>query len=474
LGYTILLIVCITPFTEMLDLRTLVIALTITFTLQAIIFLLMTVLNNWYRGMRLWAYGSFCLAMSFISIYLRSFGGLDAVLIIVSNLTSISAALLFYVGTKRLLNIPFKLFWPLLFLGVFTIIITYYTFFFEQLNVRTIVFSVTMALILLRISMILMVNRRKSYRSSAWVLSSFFIIFGIFFVFRAVYTVIHPIAENNIFGYNTIQVLTLLFSLFFGIICTQGIILLVNQKLQGELTEKTEKLESTNNEKDKFFSVLAHDLRGPLTAIMGMVDLMADKETKLGEKLMQEMASTMKESVHSTNILLDNLLDWASLQRGLKAIHQKNTTYGELMALEMPTLIVQAANKNITIIDDIPEITPLKADPILVQSVFRNLITNAIKFTPTNGTIRLTSYISDDGRLIFSIVDSGIGMDNQLLKHLFEFGPRSQRPGTDGESSNGMGLMICKEFVEKHGGRIWVESVVNKGSTFSFCLEPVE
>jgi signal transduction histidine kinase len=244
--------------------------------------------------------------------------------------------------------------------------------------------------------------------------------------------------------------------------------------LQGELTENTEKLESTNKEKDKFFSVLAHDLRGPLTAIMGMVDLMADKETKLGEKLMQEMASAMKVSVHSTNILLDNLLDWASLQRGLKAVHPKNTTYGELMALEMPTLIVQAANKNITIIDDIPEITPLKADPILVQSVFRNLITNAIKFTPTNGTIRLTSYISDDGRLIFSIVDSGIGMDNQLLKHIFEFGPRSQRPGTDGESSNGMGLMICKEFVEKHGGRIWVESVVNKGSTFSFCLEPVE
>lgn len=472
MGSSILLFVCTIPITKMLDLRTLVIALTITYTLQTIIFLLMTVINNLYRGMRLWAYGSFCLAISFISIYLRGFGSLDTVLILVSNILSVTAVLLFFFGTKRLLNLPLKRFWSLFFLGIFTILIMYYSFIFDQLNQRTILLSVTMALLLIRISGLLMVNHRKSYRSSAWMLSSFFMIVGVFFAFRAVHTVVHPIEGNNFFEYSSIQALTLLFSLCFGIICTQGVILLVNQKLQGELTEKTEKLESTNNEKDIFFSVLAHDLRGPLTTIMGMVDLMADKNSKLGEKLMQEMASAMMGSVHSTNILLDNLLDWANLQRGLKAIHQINTTYGELIAPEMPTLLVQAENKNITIIDDIPESTPLKADPILVQSVFRNLITNAIKFTPTNGTIRLISNISDDGRLVFSIVDSGIGMDNQLLKHLFEFGPRSQRPGTNGESSNGLGLMICKEFVEKHGGRIWVESVVNKGSTFSFCLEP--
>lgn len=458
----------------MLDIRTLVIALTITFTLQAILFMLMTLFINAYKGLRLWAWGCFCLALNFIFIYLRGIPAIMNWMILGSNVVSIAALLCFYYGTRKFLNLPIKPFFPIVLSVIYVLAIAYFTFVTDSLSIRIILFSSMMGFILLRNAQILIQFRQETFKSSAIILSTLFIIIGSLMLFRAIYTIYFPIESNDFFTDTIMQSITMLFSLCLGVIWTQGVILLVNQKLQGELTLKSEELETTNLEKDRFFSVLAHDLRGPMTTIIGMVDLMADKKSKLGEKLMQEMASAMKKSVHSTNILLDNLLDWASLQRGLKPIHHEQTTYGELMNAVMPTLLIQAESKNITIIDDIPSSTPITADTKMVQSVFRNLIANAIKFTPAKGIIRLLSGVSDRGNITFSIADNGIGMDKEMMENLFTLGPYNRRLGTVGESSTGLGLMICKEFVEKHGGQIWVESEAGCGSTFSFYLDPSE
>lgn len=139
----------------------------------------------------------------------------------------------------------------------------------------------------------------------------------------------------------------------------------------------------------------------------------------------------------------------------------------------MPVLQAQAEYKHITITDKIPAERPLNSDPKMTQSIFKNLVANAIKFTPTNGNILLQTN-TENGKTAFSISDNGIGMNEELLENLFNLGPKGRRSGTNGETSTGLGLMICKEFVEKHGGRIWVESEVGKGSTFSFCLEPAK
>jgi len=458
----------------MLDLRTLVIALTITFTLQAILFLLMTLFINAYKGMRLWAYGCFCLALNFIFIYLRGHDSYANWMILGSNMVAISALLCFYYGTKQFLKLPIKVFWPLILSASYVVTIAYFTFVTNLLNIRIILFSVMMGLILLRNAQILIQYSGRTFKSSAMMLATLFLLVGLLLLIRSMYTIFYPIASNDFFTNTLMQSITMLFSLCLGVVWTQGVILLVNQKLQGELTQKTEELETTNLEKDKFFSVLAHDLRGPLTTIMGMVDLLADEKSELGEKLMQEMAFAMKKSVHSTNILLDNLLDWASLQRGLKIAQYEQTTFGEMMAIVMPAILVQAKSKNITVIDDIPSTTPLTADTKMIQSILRNLLANAIKFTPANGTIRLFSGTSDNGCLIFSVEDNGIGMDQKMMENLFSLGSQNRRLGTGGENSTGLGLIICKEFVEKHNGKIWVESEVGKGSTFSFCLEPKE
>lgn len=455
----------------MLDSYTLVAALTITFAMQGILFLLMTFFINEYKGMRLWAFGCFGLALNFVSLYLRSIGYSEVASIMASNFLSIASTLCFYYGTKQVMDLPYNLKWGIYGTVAYMLLIAYYTFIHNQLNERVVVYSAMMAFILITNSSLLFRHHKSSYKVSALILAFLFLSIGSFFLVRSFYTIFFPVADNNFFANKGVLPLTLLVSLCLGILWTQGIILLINQKLQGDLIKKTKELEATNTEKDKFFSILAHDLRGPLTTIMGMVDLMADKKSDLGESLMQEMAEAMKKSVHSTNILMDNLLDWASLQRGLNNIQKVQTTYGELMVSVMPTLLIQAESKKITIDDDIPAETPMTADIKMVQSIFRNLISNALKFTPTKGHIQLISSISHDGRMVFSVKDSGIGMDKDVLENLFEVNPQSRRTGTEGEKSTGLGLMICKEFIDQHSGQIWVESEIGKGSTFSFCLE---
>lgn len=458
----------------MLDSYTLVIALAATFTLQAMLFLLMTFFMKPYHGMRYWAYGCLGLTLNLISLYLRSEGLNEAVSILASNFLSVTSLLFFYYGTKQIIGLVFHPKWGIVSAAVFMVIIAYFTFIEDRLNERIVVYSIMMSIILIMNSVLLIRNHQKAFRLSAIILSALFLIIGLFFLTRAIYSIFFPVPNNNFFTNAGIQPLTLLVSLCLGILWTEGIILMINQKLLGDLTTKTQELESTNAEKDKFFSILAHDLRGPLSSIMGMVELMADKKSDLSLELYQDMAAAMKRSVNSTNILVDNLLDWASLQRGLNEIQKVQTTYGELMLSVLPTLLIQAETKKITIEDDIPAATPLTADIKMVQSIFRNLIANAIKFTPTNGTIQLISSVDEYGRLIFTVRDSGIGMGQDIQENLFQINPHGRRTGTDGEKSTGLGLMICKEFVEKHGGEILVESQEGKGSTFSFCLEPIQ
>lgn len=458
----------------MLDFFTLTVSLTLAFSLQAILFLFMTFFIKAYKGMRFWAYGCFGLALNFIAIYFRTIGDYEYVTIFLSNFFTIVSMFAFYYGSKQLFALPYNIKFGIITTCLYMLIIAFFTFVIDHLNVRILLYSAVLASLLFLNGSILLRHHQPFFNFSAKIVASLFILVGLFFVIRFVFHLLYPANVNSFVSNEGIQTMTLLVCLSLGILWTESIILMFNQKLQGELSIKSEELEATNMEKDKFFTILAHDLRGPLTTIMGMVDLMADKKSDLDASVMQEMAEAMKKSIHSTNILMDNLLDWASLQRGLNEIQKVQTTYGELMESVMPLLVVQAEIKKIAIEDNIPAGTPLYADPKMIQSILRNLLANALKFTPVNGKVQLISSVNKDGSLVFSVKDNGIGMDVDIRNNLFQINPLSRRTGTEGEKSTGLGLMICKEFVEKHGGRIWVDSQPGQGSTFSFCLEPNE
>jgi signal transduction histidine kinase len=191
------------------------------------------------------------------------------------------------------------------------------------------------------------------------------------------------------------------------------------------------------------------------------------------------MIHQIKNASKDTYSLLDNLLQWASSQRGTMPYSPDEVTLYDLVLKITLNIKSQAEQKDISIRINIPLITRVFCDVDMISTVIRNLVSNAIKFTPRGGIVEIgkENYSSDDlkssdesNSITIYIKDSGIGMTQDTLSKLFRIESKVSHPGTNNEKGSGLGLILCKEFVEKHCGKIWVESAVGKGSTFYFTL----
>jgi signal transduction histidine kinase len=235
---------------------------------------------------------------------------------------------------------------------------------------------------------------------------------------------------------------------------------------QEEMQKRSEELEQLNEVKDKFFSIISHDLRSPINALAGLMDLL-DK----GAIAPHELPVAIKElrtRFNHTRSLMNNLLDWTVLQMDKMHLQAGHVPLKKIVD-ENIELLGSIQNKHVNMINRIPETAIGYADSNTINLVIRNLITNAIKFTNDGGEIVLASE-EKGNELVISVTDNGIGMTEDITKKLFDkVNPYSTR-GTANEKGTGLGLILCKEFVEKNGGRIWVESTVGKGSTFWFTL----
>jgi PAS domain S-box-containing protein len=245
-----------------------------------------------------------------------------------------------------------------------------------------------------------------------------------------------------------------------------------------ELSEAKEKLEQTNSEKDKFFSIIAHDLKSPFSGFLGLTKIMAEDIQNLTTDEMHEFALDMQSSANNLYKLLENLLEWARMKRGVIEFNPEMNNLKLIIKQILDIQLIVAKQKEIEFVNNIPDDLIVSADISMLNTVLRNLISNAIKFTRRGGKIEVGAKIikssddwqsSDDFTEIY-IKDNGIGMSDNMIKELFKIDSRVSRPGTENESSTGLGLILCKEFIEKHSGRIWVESEVGKGSEFHFTL----
>jgi len=246
---------------------------------------------------------------------------------------------------------------------------------------------------------------------------------------------------------------------------------LKNQKLLLEklVTIKTSELNESNASKDKFFSIIAHDLKNPFNAIIGLSGLM-DEEIKSGDHAETEKyAELINTSAVQTLKLLENLLEWANSQRGKIAFSPAQINLRELIDEEFSLLKDMSSSKNIELRRDITENFTIFADKNMFKTILRNLISNAIKFTHKNGKVEVKAMIIKNG-VELAVSDSGIGMTNETISKLFRIDANLSTRGTENEKGTGLGLILCKEFVEKHGGKIWVESEDGKGSIFRFIL----
>ncbi len=242
------------------------------------------------------------------------------------------------------------------------------------------------------------------------------------------------------------------------------------KQFQEEIKSKNEQLQLTNAQKDKFFSIIAYDLRAPFSGFLGITEILAEDIKAMPIDEIQHLAREMKRSAGNLYNLLSNLLEWSRSQRGLIDFKSEEINLFEMAANSLETFYETGRQKQISLVSNVPENTMITADLYMLQTVLRNLISNAIKFTPSGGTVSLIIKPANSGELLFAVKDSGIGMPQKILENLFRIDVNSRRPGTDNEPSTGLGLMLCKEFVEKHGGRIWTESAEGRGSTFYFTL----
>jgi PAS domain S-box-containing protein len=240
---------------------------------------------------------------------------------------------------------------------------------------------------------------------------------------------------------------------------------------EDEIRQKNAELIKVNLEKDKFFSIIAHDLRSPFNGFLGLTEVLAVDLPNLSMNQIQEFVINIRKSATNLYRLLNNLLEWAQIQKG--SIHY-NPTINNLLLLidECLSLSKESAKaKNINIVIDIDEDLKVFADKNMLQTIIRNLVSNAIKFTPEGGDVILSASINNENHIKFTVKDSGIGMSQSMIDDLFRIDVKSSRKGTQGELGTGLGLLLCKEFIEKHGGRIWVESIVGTGTTFHFTLQ---
>lgn len=220
-----------------------------------------------------------------------------------------------------------------------------------------------------------------------------------------------------------------------------------------------------NSQKDKFFSIIAHDLRGPFNGFLGLTEIMAEDIDRLSSEEIKFAATNMRSSAKNLYNLLNNLLEWSRLEQNLIPFTPKEIYLHTIISESILPLNDNALNKEIKICVNLNEVKSIYADTYMFQAIIRNIVLNAIKFTSKNGTIWITA-TEEASNTIISIKDNGIGMSPNIVNDLFKLDVQNNRMGTDEEPSSGLGLILCKEFIDKHKGKIWVDSIEKKGSTF--------
>ena len=250
----------------------------------------------------------------------------------------------------------------------------------------------------------------------------------------------------------------------------------VEQRIIAEqsLKESEAKLNESNNTKDKFFSIIAHDLKSPFSAMLGFSNLLCEKFEKFDVNKQKKFLGALNSDLKKTYKLLENLLLWSQTQRGIIDFKPENNNLYLLSSETIDLLSQSSENKLISIVNEISEEIIIKADKDMLATILRNLISNAIKFTPRSGKISISACSKKDENnqnyMEVSVKDNGTGIDPNIKQKLFKITESVSTKGTEKEEGTGLGLILCKEFVKKHGGKIWVESEIGAGASFKFTI----
>lgn len=240
-----------------------------------------------------------------------------------------------------------------------------------------------------------------------------------------------------------------------------------------ELIKINNQLKETVATKDKFFSIISHDLKNPMAALMGLSNLMYNEYPRLDEKQINDVVKGIYDSSKNAYNLLDNLLIWSRMQTGGINYNPEKINLHTLISESGNLLESMRSGKTIDLDLSIDLNQEVYADRYMLSSVVNNLLSNAIKFTPVGGIIHVSSVLTGNGYIKICISDNGTGISQEKISKLFRIDQSYSSNGTNDEKGTGLGLLLCKEFVEQNGGAIWVESEPDKGSQFFFTVRSV-
>ena len=237
-----------------------------------------------------------------------------------------------------------------------------------------------------------------------------------------------------------------------------------------EIIRSNQQLSKTVAEKDKFFSIIAHDLRSPFSGFINLTQIMAEESESFSKDELTDYSKSMYDSASTVYKLLENLLEWAQMQKGNISFNPQELLLPDLVSFSVNTINQRALQKGISLVTEIPSDQKIFADEKMTNTVLRNFLSNAVKFTKRDGTVTVRCKKIDGEMIEVSVKDTGVGMLEKDVKRLFKMEEKVSSNGTEGEPSTGLGLLLCKEFVEKNGGKVWAESKKGEGSTFYFTV----
>ncbi len=367
------------------------------------------------------------------------------------------------------------------FITGFTFITQSYLVFFAKDNcIRLTLLNFTFAVVLADISFLLFNCRVAAIKKISAISGIGTGLLSAFFLYKSVNSFLSPQLFANTFEAShsgqpkAIALMTLILGMTFFISLFISLILMVNLKLQTRILERestlkcyADELEEINATKNKFFSMISHDLRGPIGSIDGLLGVilsnMDENDSNIKKmKLLKDASGGLRE-------FLNNLLDWAMTQSKNIECMPENLCVSTLVDEIINLKKIDAIEKKIAVENRVPPETVVFADRKMLVTVFLNLLSNALKFTGENGKITFTAS-SAGGRMEISITDNGCGMSGEYIENLFKIGQTKASKGTRGESGRGLGLIVCREFIGRNNGFINIKSKTGAGSTFTITL----
>jgi len=292
---------------------------------------------------------------------------------------------------------------------------------------------------------------------------------NLFMVYRRVlsFIALHCDSKNFILSSEIVGLLTSLL-MFLGMLMIKQYFLSILE-VKDKIYNDQKQLEKINKSKDRLFSIISHDLKNPFNTILNFSHLLLRNYKQPIPDKAYDFIRRIHKSARCGYTLLENLLQWSRFQTGTIDLVLDTLNMNLLVEQNILLLTENANAKHISLINKLENHVSVLADENMISTVIRNLLSNAIKFTPVNGTITISKELRGND-VVLSISDTGVGMNPQEVKNLFELETNFSKPGTDLEQGSGLGLVICREFIRLNSGKIWAESEEGTGSTFSFCI----